>query len=85
MKILSIKGASNLVFEHSDRTLRVEKLEVVDLPYQKIESLDFLRILQEYLREISIWLLPNGKNGGEALKFIIEEMTLDQFFIEELT
>lgn len=45
LKILSIKCASNLVFEHPDRTLRVEKLEVVDLPYQKIEFIDFLRNL----------------------------------------
>ncbi|CAG9811323.1 unnamed protein product [Chironomus riparius] len=69
-------------FDCGQFPFKIQKLEAFLMTFnwtQTIPRLDFLKSQQGYLKELTIHKLPYDYDGGEMIKFIIEEMKLEKF------
>jgi len=72
-------------FESSHYPFKIRKLECYLMTFHWTETdprqLNFLKSQQGYLKELTIHMLPYDYDGGEMLKFMIEEMALEKFYL----
>ncbi|KAG5669013.1 hypothetical protein PVAND_016916 [Polypedilum vanderplanki] len=72
---------------HKEFPSKLEKFEVFALGFHwraSVPRLDFLKSQTGSLRELKLHRLPFDTDGGEVLKFIIEEMNLENFYYDEI-
>lgn len=88
---LSLESSScSTFFELGPFNFKLKKLDAFSLTFdwthpQNQPRLSFFAAQKGYLKELSIWKLPYDYDGGEILRFIFEEMNLEEFVVEFTT
>ncbi|KAL7014162.1 hypothetical protein ACKWTF_015772 [Chironomus riparius] len=79
--------AASLFFNSDNFTFKVQKFEATLLTgwwSVTVPRLNFLKSQQGVLKELTVHRLPYDDDGHDVLKFIIEEMKLDKFYLRKI-